>query len=307
MFSAAPLIADVFIGEIQGGNTKEDVAFVIRIISSAILIVPLLSVTKGYLQGHKYITVSTISQVLEQIFRVLIIIVGSYVAIKVLDLPIRVGVGIAVFGATIGGLIAYIYLLLKIRKNKQYLFQKIKDEEESTESTKSIVVKILSYAIPFIFVSLITSLYSFIDLSTIIKVMVNNLKYTVDDAELVLSIFSTWGTKLNMIVISIATGLVTSLIPNISSSFAKNDFVDARNKINKSLQMLLYLIVPMTVGICLLATPIWTIFYGYNVLSSNIFKFYIFIALFSSLLTVLTTILQLLNEYKNYSYMFYMV
>ena len=47
--------------------------------------------------------------------------------------------------------------------------------------------------------------------------MVNNLKYTVNDAELVLSIFSTWGNKLNMIVLSVSTGLVTSLIPNISS------------------------------------------------------------------------------------------
>ena len=298
LFTTAPLIAELFIGDIQGGNTKEDVAFVIRIISSAILIVPILSITKGYLQGHKYITVSTISQVLEQISRVLIIIVGSYVAIKVLDLPVKAGVGIAVFGATVGGLIAYIYLLIKMRKNIKHFEQEDDKTEENTITTKSIVKKILSYAIPFVFVSLITSFYSFVDLSTVIKVMVNNLKYTVNDAELVLSIFSTWGNKLNMIVLSVSTGLVTSLIPNISSSFAKNDLEDARNKINKSLQMLLYLVVPMTVGICLLSTPIWTIFYGYDILSSNIFAFYIFIALFSSLLTILTTILQFLNEYK---------
>lgn len=298
LFTTAPLIADLFIGDIQGGNTKEDVAFVIRIISSAILIVPILSITKGYLQGHKYITVSTISQVLEQISRVLIIIVGSYVAIKVLDLPVKAGVGIAVFGATVGGLIAYIYLLIKMRKNIKHFEQEDDKTEENTITTKSIVKKILSYAIPFVFVSLITSFYSFVDLSTVIKVMVNNLKYTVNDAELVLSIFSTWGNKLNMIVLSVSTGLVTSLIPNISSSFAKNDLEDARNKINRSLQMLLYLVIPMTVGICLLSTPIWTIFYGYDILSSNIFAFYIFIALFSSLLTILTTILQFLNEYK---------
>ena len=298
LFTTAPLIAELFIGDIQGGNTKEDVAFVIRIISSAILIVPILSITKGYLQGHKYITVSTISQVLEQISRVLIIIVGSYVAIKVLDLPVKAGVDIAVFGATVGGLIAYIYLLIKMRKNIKHFEQEDDKTEENTITTKSIVKKILSYAIPFVFVSLITSFYSFVDLSTVIKVMVNNLKYTVNDAELVLSIFSTWGNKLNMIVLSVSTGLVTSLIPNISSSFAKNDLEDARNKINKSLQMLLYLVVPMTVGICLLSTPIWTIFYGYDILSSNIFAFYIFIALFSSLLTILTTILQFLNEYK---------
>src|SRR5574344_2044174 len=46
----------LIIGDISGGNTLEDVALVIKSISFCLLIVPLLAVKKGYLQGHKYIT-----------------------------------------------------------------------------------------------------------------------------------------------------------------------------------------------------------------------------------------------------------
>ena len=61
----APYISSFILGDMQGGNSVESVTMVIRIIASALLIVPLLSVTKGYLQGHKFITPSSISQVIE--------------------------------------------------------------------------------------------------------------------------------------------------------------------------------------------------------------------------------------------------
>jgi O-antigen/teichoic acid export membrane protein len=293
----APTIANVFIGDVKGGNTPEDVAFVIRIIATAILVVPTLSVTKGYLQGHKYITVSTISQVIEQAARVVIIIAGSYVAVKVLGFPIKVGVGIATFGATIGGLMAYLYLQIKMRKHKKELHQAETVARETVKiSNKVIALKIVRYAAPFIFSSLIFSFYDFVDLSTVIKTLVNGLHYSVNDAETIMSILSTWGSKLNMIVSAIATGLVTSLIPNITSSFVKNNMVDVRNKVNKSLQILLVITIPMVVGLSLLGRPVWTVFYGYNELSVSIFKFYICLAIFSSIITTLNAIMQSLNE-----------
>jgi O-antigen/teichoic acid export membrane protein len=221
------------------------------------------------------------------------------VAVRVLDLPIKVGVGIAVFGATVGGIVAYIYLLIKMKRNKDSLNRVDTTSRETLKvSNKDIIIKILGYAAPFIFTSLITSFYNFVDLSTIIKTMVDGLKYSIDEAEVVVSILSTWGAKLNMIVAAIATGLVTSLIPNISISFVKNNLPDVRTKINRSLQILLYATVPMTLGISLLSAPIWTIFYGYDILSSNILRYYIFIALFSCVLTTLNVIFQFLNDNK---------
>ena len=48
-------IARLIIGDIQGGNTINDITFVIRVIATALLVIPSLSISRGYLQGNKYI------------------------------------------------------------------------------------------------------------------------------------------------------------------------------------------------------------------------------------------------------------
>ena len=72
----APFIAKWILGDLTGGNTLEDVTFVVRVISSAILVVPLLSIYRGYFEGHRFMTPPSISQVIEQVVRVIIIVVG---------------------------------------------------------------------------------------------------------------------------------------------------------------------------------------------------------------------------------------
>lgn len=295
---AAPIIAKMILGDMQGGNTIESVTMVIRIISSALLIVPLLSVTKGYLQGHKFITPSSISQVIEQIVRVIVIIVGSYSAIKVFNLSVDSAVGIAVFGATVGALVAYIYLVSRISKNKAKLNKNIEMKEEETKITnKELFKKIVLYALPFIIIDLVKSAYALVDTMTVVRTL-TDLGMSASYAETTLGVITTWGTKLNMIVISISLGIVVSLIPNIASSYIKKDMNDVNKKVNQSLQALLLITLPMVIGISFLAQPIWNVFYGYDNLSINIFRAFIFQALSFSFFTVLINLMQTLNNTK---------
>ena len=111
LFIFAPEVAHLILGDLKGGNTIEQVTYVIRVISTAILVVPILSIYRGYLEGHKYLTPSSISNVIEQVVRVTLIILGSYLSMKVFHLSLETTVGIAVFGATAGALISYFYLL----------------------------------------------------------------------------------------------------------------------------------------------------------------------------------------------------
>ena len=103
-------MASLIIGDAVGNNTVSDVATVIRIISLALLIVPPLSVVRGYLQGHNYITESSISNVIEQFVRVVVILVGCILVIKVFHLDEKIAIGIAVFSAAISAFASYIYL-----------------------------------------------------------------------------------------------------------------------------------------------------------------------------------------------------
>lgn len=295
----APNVADIFIGDIKGGNTKEDVAFVIRVISTALLIVPILSVTRGYLQGHKFIAPPSISQVIEQFVRVIIIVIGSFLCLKVFNLSLTVTIGVAVFSATVSAFVAYLYLKFKVRNNKKSLKENSKEtEEEKKVTTKDLTIRLLSYAIPFILIDFVSSLYSFVDLSTINKTMVS-LGYSINEAESVISILTTWGSKLNVIVMAVASGMIVSLIPNIASSFIVKNYEDVRNKINEALQSLIFVVLPMTVGLSLISKSIWTVFFGTSSsLGPLVFSYSIFTAFTLSIFNVTMSTMHSLGYSK---------
>ena len=124
------------------------------------------------------------------------------------------------------------------------------------------------------------------------------LKYPASDAESIVSIFTTWGVKLNNIILAVITGLITSLIPNIVSAFTKGDKKDVDNKFNKALQCVLLIMVPCTLFMSLLSEPIWTLFYGNSYYGPACYKVFVFSALFSGLYSVVVNTLQGLSKYK---------
>lgn len=295
LFVFAKSIAISIIGNVEGGNTIEGVTMVIRVVSTALLVVPVLSVSRGYLLGHKIMTPPSVSNVIDQVARVLVIILGSFFAYKVFHLSLETSVGVAVFGATVGALCAYVYILGKSRHchSKRPTITR----EEAKITTKDIAKKIVFYALPFVVIDLIKSAYSMVDTMTVVRTM-SSLGYSTIESETAIGVMATWASKLNTIVISISVGLTISLIPNIASSYVKGDFKDVSVKINQSLKALLFIILPMTVGLFLLAKPVWIIFYGYDALSVNIFKLYIFQAITFSFFSVLIDAAQTMNNTK---------
>lgn len=299
LFAFAPFVAQLIIGDISGGNTIDDISFVVRVAALAILFVASLSVIRGYLQGHKEFGYTSTSQVVEQIVRIIILLAGSYLALNVFGLSLTEAVGIAVFGACGGAIAALLYLKHKIKKNKE--LQPVTYQESAAEQKiddKQIIKKIIMYALPFIFISVISSSYDMVDMLTVVKTLVNYAHYSAADAESILSCMTTWGNKLNVIVTSVSTGVTSSLIPHIADSFVKNDTKEVNHKINKSLQLVIYTTFPMAIGLSLLANPVWYAFYGQTTYGPSVFWFTVLLPIFSSLAMDAVVIAQSLNEYK---------
>ena len=296
LFIFAKPIAYLIIGDMTGGNTINDIALVIRAISISILVVPFLSVTKGYLQGHKYMTPSSISQLLEQLIRIIVILLGSYLMYKVFNQSLTLSVGVSLLGAFFGALIAYLYLLKKIKTNKKELNLEKKYERDNI-SSKTIVKKILMYSIPLIIINLVTNIYSSTDMILISRT-IQNFNYDAKTVEFITTSISTWCPKISMIVNAIVLGLTMSLIPNIVSAYTEKNYKKVNTDINKSLEIVLFTSIPLTVGIAILATPIWTLFYNTNELGGAILKFNIFTALLVNLNNTTSTILQSMNKFK---------
>lgn len=296
LFIFAGGFAKLILGDMTGGNTINDVATVIRFVSLSVLVVPFLSVTRGYLQGHKIVTPSSVSQLLEQIVRIAIMLIGSYTIYKLLNHSLTFAVGISLLGAFFGALVADLYLINKINRNKE-LLNLDKEYKKDKITNKEIIKKIATYAIPIIIINLITNVYSSTDMILVSRT-IQNLGYSASDVEFITSSIATWCPKISMIVNSIVLGMTMSLIPNIVSDYTDKKYIALNHKINKAIQIILFTSLPLTVGISILSTPVWTIFYDTNKYGGLILSFNIFTALLVNLNISTSTMLQSMNKFK---------
>lgn len=286
--------ASLILGEIKGGNTLDDVSFVIKCVSFCLLIIPFLSVSKGYLQGHKYITPSSISQVIEQVVRIAVLLMGSYIVINVLNKSVTLGVGVSVFAAFVGGCSAYLYIKIKMIKNKSAF--PTKDAKDNV-SNKEILKKIFKYSIPIIIVSIATDIYSLTDMTLVVRTSYK-LGYTAKEAELIASIISTWAPKICMIINAVAIGMGTSLIPHMVSSYTKKDYTSSNKRFNEALRIIIVSTLPLAVGLAFLSEPVYTLFYGNNTYGTLILRYTSISSFFASIYIVISLSLQSLNKFK---------
>lgn len=292
-FIFAGPIATLIVGDIEGGNSIKDVVFVIRSISFTLLIVPMLSIKRGYLQGHKYISQPSISQVIEQLVRIVVILLGSALIVYLLKAPIKYAVGISVLAAGIGGLASFIYLSVCVNKNRAELGIDGKAQDKSKD--KEILKAIIVCAIPYIIINIANTLYTTTDMILVLKTL-PKLNFTGKETEFVSSVFTTWGTKFNAIITAVSTGLIVSLIPHIVSDFTKGEHEKVNINFNKCLKMIILIIAPLSLFISLMANSFWTVFYGKNPMGASIIKFSILVTVFDCLYMVLNSAMQSLNR-----------
>ena len=74
VFFGSSYFARFLLSDMTGGHSVSEVSLVIKITSFCLLIIPFLSIIRGYLQGHKFITVTSFSQVIEQIVRIIVVL-----------------------------------------------------------------------------------------------------------------------------------------------------------------------------------------------------------------------------------------
>ena len=295
-FIFANELARIIIGDLEGGNTIHDVSLVIRLISFALLIVPRLSVKRGYLQGHTYIKEPSISQIIEQIVRIIIIILGSYFCVYIFKLPVKYAVGISVFAAFLGALIAYIYLDLKINHNKKEIgLDKV--SKLSKKEDKEIIKKIITCSIPFIVINLANTIYTFIDMVLVIRTL-PKLGFSAFDTEFISSVFTTWGIKFNTIVSSVSTGLIISLIPHMVKSYTEKDNAKVNQDFNKCLKIILFIITPLAIFISSMSNSMWNFFYRYNEYGPRIIKITILVTVLDCIYMVTNSIMQSIDKRK---------
>ena len=294
VFFGSPYLAKFLLSDVEGGHTISEVALVIRMTSFCLLIIPFLSVLRGYLQGHKYITVTSFSQVIEQIVRIIVVLLGSYTAIKILKYNVEIGVCVALTGAFFGGLVAYLYLKYKMRNNKDE-FNEIK-KKDNVEN-KEILKKIISYCIPIVMIAIIDNIYTLVDIRLIVKGL-NMVGYSALESQTISGIVATWAPKICTIIIAISLSLTTNIIPHVTDSYTKKDFKNVNYRVNQAVSTMLVITIPMAILLFLLSNEAYYIFYGDSKYGSLILSFSAISHIFFGTWSVFNSILQSLKKFK---------
>ncbi|WP_071458648.1 putative polysaccharide biosynthesis protein [Bacillus massilinigeriensis] len=301
LYLSAPFLAELLIEPTDStGNSIEDVQFVIRLVSFALLIIPTMSIFRGYFQGSQSMGPSALSTVIEQVVRILFILVGAYVAIHILDSTVTNAVGIATFAAFIGGVAGFIVLLFVFFKRRE-LIQTQRDSSPNNEEIKVIPMfkELTGYAIPFVITGLTIPLYQNIDTFTINKLF-QSIGYKLNEAETINSVIGL-AQILVMVPVSLATAFSLSLIPGITSDFTSGRILEVRNKITKTITILMFFTLPAAMGLCILGKPIYLMIFRSNnspELGGPILQWYALAAVVFALFTVTAAIMQGINEQK---------
>ena len=93
-------------------------------------------------------------------------------------------------------------------------------------------------------------------------------------------------------------GITASLIPSLASDYVLKKDKEINKKVNQAIQLLLFITIPMTIGLCFLARHVWIVFYSYDPLSISVFQLFIFQAITFSLFSILLNITQTTNNTK---------
>lgn len=291
----ATQLAEFFINDMTNGVTINEVAVAIRAVSFCLLVVPFLSMKRGYLQGHKCLSASSTSQVIEQIVRIVFVLAGASLVIYAFKLSVIVGVCVALFGACVGAGAALIYLIIKSRKSKELFRCEV---EEEAESTKKILKKIFTYCLSIVLVSVSVSLYNIVDMKLLL-VGLKEIGYSDPYTQQITSIASTWVPKICMIVSALSMGLTNSIAPHMAESFAKGKMDEVKFKLNQGIGIILVVAVPMAVGVSMFSEPVYRIFYGYHDFGSRILAWAIFLNVISSIVAVVSMSMQSIDMGKH--------
>lgn len=301
LFLSADAIAPLFIGEGDlTGNRLEDVAFVIRVVSFALLVVPVMSLIRGYFQGFESMGPTAVSQVVEQMVRIAFILISGFIIIVLLKGDRTTAVAFAVFGAFVGALGGLFVLLVYWRKRKPYLDQLMAGSTvEHDISLPAMYKELLSYAIPFVLVGLAIPIYQQVDTLTMVKTLMF-AGMTQAEAESVYAIVNQTTNKIIMIPVSFATALGLTLIPTITKTYTARDRRKLQAQISQTFQILLFLTLPAAAGLSVLAYSAYGTLYGTTdiVLGGELLRWYAPTAILFAAFTAAAAILQGINRQK---------
>ena len=235
-----------------------DVAYVMKVLSPAIVFVAMSAVYRGYFSGQQNMKPTSVTQTLEQFLNCVLSITFVYACIGK-DPYIMAAAGN--LSTTVAIIIAFVYLLIYYKHNKLSTKDSIESPERK-KTDKQLLKTILGISIPITISSLISVISGVIDTATVS----NCIQISLQDAGMAKealeeAAMSATGilSKVDTLVsfpLAINLAFSTALTPAISEALAIKDKKTASRRLSFSFFASLIIILPCSLGFIALAEPI---------------------------------------------------
>jgi stage V sporulation protein B len=256
VYLLAPMIANF--SEVQNE------ALSVRALAPALLLFPLIAIMRGYFQGRRSMMPNGLSQIAEQIMRLITAIGLAYLLLQLNWGPAWVAAG-ASFGGVMGGvgaLAIMVYYAIKLRRNDQSEGLTANDpkNERPAQTYKQIYLRIFRISLPIVLYSIVVPLIYVID-STMFKKLLHGLM-SAQESQDFLGVLTARAQSFAGIPLILAIALSQSIVPIISSAFARKDLPQVRIQATKALRLSVFSGLPFILFIVLAARPLNMLLFG---------------------------------------------
>lgn len=233
--------------------------YAIAVLAPAIFFVTILSSYRGYFQGLQMMTPTAVSQIVEQFFRVVTMILFAYL---LLPRGIEFGAAGASFGAAPGaaaGLLVLIYFYWRGKSGFQH--QMNHQPLINQESGVSIITRIVRLALPVSLANIMLPVVSSIDL-IIVPQRLEAAGFSVEHATELFGYLTGMAVPLVNLPTILTASLAASLVPAVSEAFTLNNSQKVVQRTKTAMRISNLITIPAFVGMWLLAEPISLLLYS---------------------------------------------
>ena len=227
----------------------ENLDKLLRVISFSFLLMPFLSVARGYFQGFNNMIPTAISQVIEQTVRVSIIVFLSlFLVARGFDLY-TVGAG-AMFGSVAGGLIAVIVFLFYMRRHLRSIFLQ---GWRNIRNKKKVIRVLFLQGIAICVSNLVLIFIQMADAVSFYTLLVQAGEST----ELAKVIKGVYDRSIPLIQLGtvVTTSFSLSLIPIITAAKERGDDLFIREKVQVAVKVTFVIGVAASLGLACIIKP----------------------------------------------------
>lgn len=234
-------------------GSRELLTLPIQAVSTALLVVPIMSTIRGYFQGRHNMTPTAVSQVVEQGVRVITILTLAWWFTEKGFGVVYAGAG-AVFGAFTGAAAGLVVLLFYWNQNRKQM-SPLRREASSfpRESMGKLVRQLVALSIPISLGALVLPLFSLADSFTVSNLL-EAAGWSKQRAVEWKGIFDR-GQPLIQFASFFATALSLSVVPAIAEAQTRRDEKGTGERSSLALRLTLLMGFPASLGLALVARP----------------------------------------------------